>query len=181
MKIDQEGVRPFLKAFSLVPRKIGRRHDGRPGNRSPLDAARHLLLMVIFERPSEPRFAAVDGLFRTADDAEACFLYRELSLLPQPDRWVDRCRDGLRTNQLSVFRAISRGDYAYRHLPDHAWNQLVLKAAFLGEPLREIVGLDSRRNRALGRMLGDYISEREAAGRPVPEDVATHAALCLES
>jgi len=49
---------------------------------------------------------------------------------------------------------------------------MVLKAVFAGVALRRILGLAGRRTPELRRMAGDYASERRAAGRSVPVDLA---------
>jgi hypothetical protein len=61
---------------------------------------------------------------------------------------------------------------------------MVLKALFVGSALWPIVGLDTRSNPALARMLRDYAHERWAASRPVSPELwrcvgphATGAAL----
>jgi hypothetical protein len=51
------------------------------------------------------------------------------------------------------------------------YNQMVLKALFIGSPLARLVGLEERITPELVRMAEDYATERQAAGRPVPEDI----------
>jgi hypothetical protein len=65
--------------------------------------------------------------------------------------------------------------YPERHFPTAQFNQLVLKALFVGLPLARVVGLAARRNDELSRMASDFAAERRAAGRPVPPDL--HLAL----
>jgi hypothetical protein len=48
---------------------------------------------------------------------------------------------------------------------------MVLKALFVGSRLDLVVGLDSRRNAALARMLCDYAHERWAASRVVSPEL----------
>ena len=62
--------------------------------------------------------------------------------------------------------------YPAAHFPERSFNQLVLKALFVGLPLARIEGLESRLNADLSRMAKDYAGEREAAGRSVPRDIA---------
>jgi hypothetical protein len=67
-----------------------------------------------------------------------------------------------------VFEAIAhRNPYAAEQFEQTAWNQMVLKALFVGSRLDLIAGLDGRRNASLARMLCDYAHERWAASRPV--------------
>ena len=71
-----------------------------------------------------------------------------------------------------VFEAVAhRNPYPAEHFAEPAWNQLVLKALFVGSPLDPIVGLDARRNPTLARMLCDYAHERWAASRPVSPEL----------
>jgi hypothetical protein len=71
-----------------------------------------------------------------------------------------------------VFEAVAlRNPYPAEALPEPAWNQMVLKALFVGSALDPIVGLDRRANPALARMLADYARERWAARRPVSPEL----------
>jgi hypothetical protein len=72
----------------------------------------------------------------------------------------------------TVFRAIACDNpYPAAHFPEASFNQMVLKAVFVGAPVSRIVGLSRRATPELRRMAEDYASERRAAGRAVPEDV----------
>jgi hypothetical protein len=42
---------------------------------------------------------------------------------------------------------------------------------YFGVPIEKIVGVNQRRNDDLLQMLNDFVSERHAAGRPVPAAV----------
>jgi hypothetical protein len=64
-----------------------------------------------------------------------------------------------------------RNPYPSEQLPEGAWNQMVLKALFVGVRLDPIVGLDTRANTALARMLTDYAHERWAASRTVSPEL----------
>ena len=59
-----------------------------------------------------------------------------------------------------------------RYFPELNFNQMVLKALFIGSPLARLVGLEERITPELVRMAEDYAAERRAAGRSVPEDIA---------
>jgi len=48
---------------------------------------------------------------------------------------------------------------------------MVVKCVFVGAPIETIVGLHERRNPDLMEMLRDFVAERNAAGRPLPEAV----------
>src|SRR5690606_38812374 len=50
------------------------------------------------------------------------------------------------------------------------WNQMLLKALFIGEPLNTIYGFNLRTTPELMTMVNDYIDERRSAGREIPAD-----------
>ncbi len=120
----------------------------------------------------------LDRLFAAASVEEAVALYQGLSLLPHPEQLCPRCAAGVRSNQADIFRATAVANpYPARWLDAGAFNQLVLKAIFIGQPLAPIIGLDQRANPDLTRMLIDYARERRAAHRPVPDDLWPAARL----
>ena len=108
----------------------------------------------------------------TADVDELVAFYRGLPLYPDPPRHRARAAEGVRSNMVVVFEAVAHHNpYPAEELAEDAWNQMVLKALFVGAALDPIVGLDARANATLARMLGDYAHERWAASRPVSPEL----------
>jgi len=115
----------------------------------------------------------VRDLIRRGEVRERQAVLRVLAALPEPARFVDLAVDACRTNVQSVFEAIACDNaYPARHFPDGAFNQMTLKALFIGAPVARIVELGARTTDELVRMVEAYASERRAAGRPVPEDAS---------
>lgn len=174
-------------AVSLVTRKIGKQDldataeerrvaDEARGGWDPTDwsldqAAR--LYLLLSSGADGTRFAhRLDQLCATADIGELVAFYRGLPLYPDPQRHVKRAAEGVRSNMKAVFQAVAhRNPYPSEQLPEGAWNQMVLKALFVGVKLDPIVGLDRRANPALARMLTDYAHERWAASRTISPEL----------
>jgi len=185
-------VRRFYLAYSGACRRVGK--DGLAPSGEDLAGAAALRprwdpsrwtreecarTWLLLHRP--PGSAAswrglLDPMFACADLGEAVALYRSLPLLPLPVALVARAAEGVRTNITDVFAAVAhRNPFPAERFDEAAWNQMVLKALFVGIPLGPVVGFAERRNPALARMARDYAAERRAAGREVPADLA----LCL--
>jgi len=141
-----------------------------------LELVRATLVLARRDLDSGRFVAAFEELFRYADEGELCALYRCLTLLPGPDRFVSRAAEGCRSNMRSAFEAIATDNpYPVRHFDDVAWRQLVMKALFIEAPLWRVFGLDSRLSAELARMALDFVDERRSAGRRVPSELW----LCL--
>lgn len=138
------------------------------------DWTRLLLVLRALER-----FAPAEGpafLLRTYEAGEIGeqeSVLRTLSLLPDPGRFTETGVAGCRTNAKRVFEAIACDNpFPAAHFPELNYNQLVMKAVFIEAPVARIEGLAARRNPELFRMARDYASERRAASRPIPPDIA---------
>ncbi|WP_347228141.1 EboA domain-containing protein [Streptomyces carpaticus] len=77
--------------------------------------------------------------------------------------------DALRTNDPRLVAA-AMGGYAARHLPPAAWRHGVLKCLFMAVPLDAVSDWADRADAELVRMTRAFAAEREAAGRPIPDD-----------
>jgi len=141
--------------------------------------ARTGLVCEIAGRLAEPDATRVVGrLYRTGDNDERIALLGALPVLANAECYMHTAVDSCRTNVVAVFEAIACGNpYPVRYFDDHAFNQMVLKALFLGVPVRSIEGLDERGSHELARMAADYAAERRAAGRSVSTDIELVAAL----
>jgi hypothetical protein len=111
--------------------------------------------------------------YENGDAREQQSWLKAISLLPLAERFVAFGIDACRSHIQPTFEAISCDNpYPSAHFPVLNFNQLVLKALFIGVPLARIVGLRRRLNPDLSRMARDYAAERRAAGRSVPADLS---------
>jgi hypothetical protein len=115
---------------------------------------------------------AATECYELGDAREQQSWLKAVGLLPRPERFLAVAVDACRTNILPLFESIAcENPYSSRYFPERNFNQLVLKALFMGVALTRIVGLSSRLNPHLSRMAGDYAAELRAAGRAVPGDL----------
>jgi hypothetical protein len=149
------------------------------GYRTPARASRaqlarvFLLVEACAALPPAQHAALLMRCYRTSDNEERAALLRALPLLPDPERFLAIATDACRTHVLGVFEAIACDNpYPARYFDQASFNQLVVKALFVGAALARVEGLRARHNPELSRMVRDYVSERRAAGRAIPEDVA---------
>lgn len=155
--------------------------EGAPGW-TARDAARAAIVIRAFLSCPDEAVTAYGSWLRRGDQGEQESLLRALMLLPDPTAVRSDAIDACRTNSEVVFRAIACGNpYPAAHFPDLNFNQLVLKAVFMNVPIAEIEGLASRITPELLRMADDFATERRAAARPVPEDIALLHQLAARS
>lgn len=179
--------RELYRCVSLVARKLGKAPlslgaaelaaaEGARAGWDPsswtVDQAARIELLLAAGSDAAVFSRRLDQLCATADLDELVAFYRGLPLYPDPPRHRLRAAEGVRSNMKVVFEAVAhRNPYPAEQFGDEAWNQMVLKALFVGSSLDPIVGLDRRANAPLAQMLGDYAHERWAAGRPVSPEL----------
>ncbi|GAA4428333.1 EboA domain-containing protein [Bremerella cremea] len=186
--VAQGDMKALYMGFGFAPRKVGKadlqlterdlndaaeaREGWMPHTWTIDQAARVLLLTSLPSEDDAAYFATIEKLFQTAEIREQICLYQALQLLPHQELFDDRLAEGIRTNIKSVFESIAHNNPLPMELmQEPAWNQMVLKALFIGAALDPIEGLDRRVNPELARMLIDFAHERRAAKRPIPVEL----------
>ncbi len=181
----------FAVAFSGAGRRLGTSPIGRddadrvgiawPATAGVDECGRGaLVLAAVAQLPGtgqadpgdDEQVTVVRDLLRRGEIRERQAVLRVLAALPGPGRFVASAVDACRTNVQTVFEAIAcDNDFPAQQFPVLAFDQLVLKALFIGAPVGRIVGLAARITPELVRMVDAFASERRAAGRAVPADV----------
>jgi hypothetical protein len=136
------------------------------------EAARVLLVLATHQGDDEALARRVSQLCAAAEVGEHVATLKGFAILPAPRLLYERAREGVRSSIEPVLEAIAcRNPYPRDHFDEPAWNQMVLKCAFVGSPIDGIVGLRDRRNPELHTMLSDLVDERRSAGRRLPASV----------
>ncbi len=171
-KEDLLSSSPSSREIALIEKAAACRAGWSPRHWSVDQAARVVFLLTRYHGEEGEFFALMERLFRTADVGELICFYQALPLYPGQALYLQRAREGARTNMRPVFEAVAhRNPYPRERFDEEAWNQMVLKALFIESRLDPILGLDERANPELARMLLDYAHERWAAGRPVSPEL----------
>ncbi len=187
-KLAEEPTERGLQiALGMTPRRLGKddlalsqddlaaaaaaRPGWDPRGWSVDEAARILILVAAGGRG--PAFAKrFTDLCQTADAGEAIALYRGLPLYPDAELLEDQAAEGVRSNMRGTFEAVAhRNPYPRERFDENRWNQMVVKALFIGSTMQPIQGLDERANPTLAKILCDYAHERWAAGRPIAPEL----------
>ena len=187
-KLAEEPTERGLQiALGMAPRRLGKddlalsqddlaaaaaaRPGWDPRGWSVDEAARILILVAAGGRG--PAFAKrFTDLCQTADAGEAIALYRGLPLYPDAELLEDQAAEGVRSNMRGTFEAVAhRNPYPRERFDENRWNQMVVKALFIGSTMQPIQGLDERANPTLAKILCDYAHERWAAGRPIAPEL----------
>ena len=165
-------------AFVMAPRFISKTKISNPKNiidgwswqDYTLDKlARIYLICLISEKDGTEQ---LNLLFDTAEINEAVALHTALPALKNPDQFLLRATDAVRSNVGSVFESIAfENPYPSLYFSELAWNQMVLKCIFNDKAIHRIYGLENRANQALADTLSDFAHERWAAGRRIPSQV----------
>lgn len=174
----------LARAVGLAPRRAGREAlqldqaemDAGASVRPGLDArtwtseqtCRVLFLLASAGAGEDAFVVRLESLLRSGEIGEQIALFRGLPLFPAPARLLPLALEGVRSAMQPIYEAVAHhSPYPAENFSEAMWNQMVVKALFIGSTLAPIQGLDERRNVDLARMLVDYAHERWAAGRDV--------------
>jgi hypothetical protein len=188
-----ETAEAFVLSYSEAARRLGKRAVAwTPEETARVRAAgvvwslepwgvdelgRVTLLALALAREPAGALTLLEECYARGDNRERQAVLRALPFVAvaAPDalsRFVALARDACRTSVQTIFEAIAcENPFPADHFPDAAFQQMALKAVFIGVPVARIVGLERRRTPELARMAEDYIAERRAAGRSVPSDI----------
>ena len=176
--------RALSAAIGLAPRRLGKADLSlseaelarvealRPGldpSDWSIDQLARIALMAASHAGDDAAFASrFDSFCATAEINELIALCRGLPVYPNAALIEPRAREAVRSGMKPVFEAVAhRNPYPRETFAEDAWNQMVVKAFFMGSALWPIQGLDERANPRLARMLVGLAQERWAARRPV--------------
>lgn len=121
------------------------------------------------ESQEEVYSKTIHTLFETAENNEAVALISSLVFFKNPESWLLRATDAVRTNIGVIFDAIAfENPYPRQYFSELAWNQLVLKCIFNDKPIERILGIDERANKELATSISSLAHERWVAGRSIP-------------
>jgi hypothetical protein len=180
--------RPLSVAIGLAPRRLGKADLSLPEAELvradkwrigldlsdwSIDQLARVALMAASHRSDDSAFAArFDSFCTTAEINELIALCRGLPVYPGAGLIEPRAREAVRSGMKPVFEAVAhRNPFPRETFAEDAWNQMVVKAFFIGSTLWPIQGLDERANPRLARMLVGLAQERWAARRPVSGEV----------
>lgn len=130
-----------------------------------IDLARALFLLMLPEGRVEPFYRKLQEF---GSYEEQTFALKLLPFLLDGEALSPVVVNFLRANVQPVFEAIAiNNPYPLFYFSEDAFNQMVLKTAFIGLDIKDIAGLTYRINPDLIAMMENYIKERKAAGRTV--------------
>ncbi|MFF0075909.1 EboA domain-containing protein [Streptomyces sp. NPDC005494] len=142
------------------------------GRHCGLDKADSVRALLLVE--ARAGLPAVTRLYEQGTAAERRAVLLTLHLLDLGATALPLVEDALRTNDTRLVAA-AVGPYGAAHLDAHGWRHAVLKCLFTEVPVEALdrLGERARGDAELARMLGDFATERTAAGRAVPAGLRT--------
>jgi hypothetical protein len=136
------------------------------------DAARVLLILKAIDLDTTGSIQLVKDLYNLSDENEKAAIVRGLILFNETDALKSIALEAGRTNSIVLFESLATlNPYPAAYYTEAEFNQLVLKALFVGVNICNVYGLAERANPELSRMCEDYVEERVLADRSVPSDI----------
>lgn len=129
----------------------------------------YLLISVFENHPEQGVSALIKQYYQAGDSSEKCALLKGLMLLDSKGVAVNIAVNAARCNSAVEFKALAlNNDYPATFFAELNFNQLVLKALFMGVEIAQFMNLALRRNAALSNMCVSYLIEQALAERTPP-------------
>lgn len=168
-----DAINQLLDLSVVVKRKITstiNSTDSSLANCDSSDIIRLFLLLSLFEqRPDLHNKATIKQYYQAGDSSEKSALLKGLTLLDKQGEAVNLAVNAARCNSVDEFSALALfNDYPSEHFAELNFNQLVLKALFMGLDISQINKLPRRLNEKLSNMCFSYAIEQALADRIPP-------------
>jgi len=178
MVIQNKSAKDLFIIYSLIQRKIKNSSlffDNssvsqfiKERNITTVELTRIYVLITVLKSDRTFFTSKIKKMFETSDTNELSTLLRYLILFPNPEDFLEKAVDAIRTNIADVFDAIVLNNpYPSCFFNELQWNQAYLKTEFMGREVSKILNIDKRSNKTLTRIISDYAHERWSAGREV--------------
>lgn len=136
------------------------------------EAARIILLQTYIDSVQSNRYDIVWQAYRIGDENEKTAYIKGLCNLDPEGELLDIALHTGRTNNVNLFSAIAlHNPYPGKYYDNRAFEQLVLKALFLGLNIIHIKSLQQRLHSDLSNKCMDLVRERLAADRSPPNSI----------
>jgi len=166
-KLGQKFFTPELEPFQLQSDLFLSFH-----NWNYADAGRALFILQTVAASAKHTQEIIKEYFQQGDEAEVAVITRLLILFDKAEELKPYAREVGRTNSMALYAALAQyNPYPAEYYTDHEFNQLVLKALFMGISIAPVSNLQKRANAELSQMCENYIKERVAADRSIPADI----------
>lgn len=120
------------------------------------------------------RRGVLETCLRYADDNEKQAICKGFCLLDPAGECQSSIANLCRTNNRDLFAAIAlENSWPAQHFSDMSFEQMLLKALFLGLDINKVVGVKERHSQRMSRLAFDYLSELIAANRTWPPSIYT--------
>ncbi|MER2492448.1 EboA domain-containing protein [Catenovulum sediminis] len=130
------------------------------------------ILLIAKSLDCEQIAAQTKSYYQFADESEKCALLKGLNWLDASGDAVQIAIRAARCNSLVEFSALALDNpYPSSFFPALNYNQLVLKAIFMGLDISKVINLQTRLNQNLSNMCFAYLIEQALAQRTPPASI----------
>lgn len=175
LKTSADPMEDLFLYSAMIKRKFAHVPQVRialPNITEPSELGRLVLCQQVLSVHDVSRIQLVKAYYQAGDSSEKAALLKGLNWLDNLGEAVDIAVRAARANSLDEFSALALNNtYPSTHFADLNFNQLVLKALFLGLQIDNLLGLNNRLSAQLSNMCFSYVVEQALAERTPPASI----------